>query len=650
VDAWAFDRFVEGFSGFSANIKRLSDSVTKDFGPDTSGRFPWSDLFSWLAGADADLVQLYSQKVTGIGLTGLAGTTLALVRSGVVQRLGTTFSTTDGQLVRSATDGAGGVNLASAGVLATSAALPLTLSTKGYQIHILWSPNNRKKSSNDTTDPFTSDNTRENILCYGLNTTNQMIAYMGGGTSTDFTRMQFGGQMNQGSGKSSSSLYRFKAKAQYVTSYLMSQTAFAEVEHGVKTKSVALNAATTTALQAASGDNGVLAIGAVFSNSSGAPAYSASNRGSIVFAGLAITETLTASELLTFQARMGRIGQQHRAATKATVEAMLDEIVDMRDTNPTTGRLVGRKGKVSVDFNLTGSSFVFNYTHPDLGVVGTHSTGYLTQDSFQALTNYFYDNLQGSVVSWRLLETGAQNNNLQMDFGMSAGDPQVDTSDEASLLVGYHHAVPGVGTKPANAFDPNAKLGTRRKADGTLFGTNPYDGTNQTNGKYNYWTALIGMVYGEVISAYTWLKATWENTDPSAPYLLDAPIPPPVPDNIQYPYKPGQLMLHISTYGPPPGYDPAASLAIREPQLLNGHAQAWASGGGIMPLGHMDGSYAATVNTGIRQADSTHKLQSVAYQYQLQGVRGGWAFLPNHELTQAEAETIQVNWDKVFAY
>jgi hypothetical protein len=341
---------------------------------------------------------------------------------------------------------------------------------------------------------------------------------------------------------------------------------------------------------------------------------------------------------------MGAIGQQHRLMSKTDLEALFDEIVDMRDIDGVTGRVIGRKGLLTVDFNLTGgSTFSVNYTDPDLGSHGIRSPDNNIANSFQALTNWFYDNLGGTVLRYTHLESGAQNGNLQFDFGSAAGNPQVDTSDQCSLLFGYHHTVPALGTKPATSVDTLPRLGTRRKADLTTFGLNPYDGSNQTIGKYNWFVGNILRVLGETISSYVWGAPAWENTDGSAPYQLDAPVPQHVPDNISYPYKQDQLQLHIGVFTPPVTYN---SLSPDATKFLTATSASYVSGGGVQPIGHMDGSYAVLPYAGVRHGDSTHKIQSVPYQYQLKGIRCRWMLRKSPLSDFTTAEQVQVNFYK----
>jgi hypothetical protein len=634
VAAYGFDRLVEGYSGNTIAAQNTDTSANVNLGVDSaSGKFNAAGL-----PANSNLLSMVDQAGSANALALVAGGVAALTRSGVAPRLGTVRDAAE-QLSRSATDGAVGVNLAAAGSLVTGA-LPVLLSAGGYEVHILWSPNNRKIASNDSTDPLAGNNTRENIACYGPNSNNQMIAYMGGGAATDFCRMQAGGQNNQTQGKGASNTYRYKAKSQHVTSYVMSQTAFQEIEHGKQTKSIALNAATTTAIQSASMDNGVVGIGGVFSSTT-TPAQAATNRGDIVFSAVIITKALTDQERFLLQAKLAAIGQQHRIASADTVKGYFDEIVDLRDTNAGTGRVAGKNGKLAVDFNVGSGLFSAGYTIPGVGATGLRSTSTAVGASYLATDNYFADALEGTVMRLSFWESNAQDGNLAQDLSM--GNAGEQTANGYSLLHGYHHNIPAFGSRPSGSIDTLPRVGTRLRADLTSFGAGIYDGANQTLGKYNFLTGHIPMVYGETISGYVWGKSAWENTDGSAPYQLDAPVYNPVADGVRYPFKPNQLQLHIATFAPPADYNPASP----DPAMfLSGSAKSYLSGGGVDPIGHMDGSIAKATRVGVRHATSDHRVKSVQYQYAFQGTRCMWGFA-KRQLTETEIETIQVNLYKL---
>lgn len=643
VAAYGADRWVESFSGSTVTVKNNETSAASSLGFDSSGAFSASSLPT-----NSDLQSFVDQKGSGIPLSLVSGSATAFSRSGTPYRFGTTKDS-NGLLTRTADLGGCGVNLGGVGSLVTGA-LPIVLSGGDtYAIVMLWSPNNRKlSSSSDTTDPVSGgNNTRENLICYGTNSNNQMIAYLGGGASSDFARMQAGGQQNQTSGKGSANLYRFKANSQYVTAYVFNSTSFKEIESGKITKSVTLNAATTTAIQGGSMDNGVIGVGAVFSSTS-TTAQGATNRGDIVFGGLIVLKNPTDAELQQVMGKATQIGQQHLAAPKADLLALLDEYVDFRDTD-SAGRVVGKNSKLTTDFNVGSGLFSRNYSIPSLGVTGLRSTGNGTAASYQATDNYFADVIEGTVIRMSFWESNSQNANLAQDLVMGNGNPQQAGGGGESLMLGYHHNAPAFGALPSNSIDTLPRMGSRRKADLTLFGSAVYDGTNQTLGKYNYWAGHLPMVYGEVLSSANLTQQWWEtgaDIAGGAPsYALDAPVINPVPDKCQYPFKPNQLQLHIATFAPPAGYNPASPDPA---QFVNGTAKSYVSGGGLTPFGHMDGSISVAQHVGVRHATSDHKVQSSAYQYQFQGTRVFWGFA-KRQLNDNEIAKLQVNSYKLVA-
>lgn len=636
IEAYGLSRLVEGYAGNTLQSQNTDTSALVNLGFD-----PTTFIFNEAAmPARANALQFSPQGTTGVPLSLVAGGVGKLSRDGLAARLGTVRDANE-LLSRSATDGAIGVNLEGAGSFVT-APLPILLSKGGCEIHLLWSPNNRKIASNDSGDPWGGNNTQENIICFGTNSNNQMIAYMGGGPASDFCRMQAGGQQNQTSGKGASGSYRYRAKSQHVTSYVMSATSFKEIEHGKVTKSITLNAATTSAILGGSMDNPVLGIGSRFSSTSSA-AQSATSRGDFVFVAVIITAPLTDEERMTLQLKMAAMGQQHRLATLDTVKGYFDELVDHRDINPATGRVTGKNSKLNTNFNVSSGLFASDYVVPGVGAKGLRSTSTGVAASYDSTDNYFADILEGSVMRLSYWESNAQNNNLAWDLSM--GNAGEQTGGGYSLLLGYHHNVPTFASKPSNVLDTLPRIGTRRKADLTTFGANPYDGDNQTNGKYNDLTGHIPMSYGETISGYIWTKPTWENTDTAAPYKLDGPVYNPVADLVQYPFKPNQLQLHIATFVPEAGYNAASP----DPNtFLTGTAKSYISGGGADPIGHMDGSIAKRTKVGVRHATPDHRVKSVQYQYAFQGTRCLWGFT-KRQLTEVEIETIQVNLYKLLA-
>ena len=648
VMAFGFDRMVEGYVGNTVRLKRASDSGEQNFGfALATGIFDMAAVNAWRAGTDVDVVYFLDQMDTAKQLATVAGTTVAFIRADVVQRFGTLFNAADSSLTRSATLGGVGANMATVGALQLLNS-GINVSTAGCEFHTLWSPNNRKKSTIDTTDPVAGGTTtRENILCYGLNNTNQFFHYLAGGTTYDLVRVQSGGAQIQPTNINMAN-HRWKAKSQWVTSYLLGNSGYSEYTSGRSCKTTAYAAGTATAIQGGSLDNGALCIGAVFTGAS--TALGTTNRGDFVFGGIIVTKTLTPLQRWTMQAKLSAIGQQHRIKAKADVEAYFDELILMKDA--TAGGLVaGRKGQTSIQFNKTLGSptSVFGSPTVNEGLIGIKNPSVDNLDnSYQATNNFFATAISGTVMRIGFQENSTQNGALQWDLSMSAGDPRTDTRSEWSFALGYNHSTPCMVTAVAGSYDTEDRIGGRCKADGTNFGVTAYEslpggGGNQEHGKYNFNTVHKSFIHGETFGGYTWTDATWAQTDPTRPFDLDGPVIPNVPEDIQYGWRADHFALQIATFEAPAGYNRSDSYAVNKPKFLTSKGKSWVSGGAVQPVGHLDGSYARNDYSPVKHSADNHMIQTVPWQYSFQGTRVMWAFKAGEVFTPDKIEEVQVN-------
>lgn len=655
VLAFGFDRLVDGYSGNTVRLKRLSDNTQQDFGFSSStGMFDMSAVDTWRSSADVDIVYFLDQ-VSGSSkqLATVSGTTVAFVRSNVVSRFGTTMDTSTSQLTRSTTLGGVGANMGTVGALQLLNS-GINVSTAGCEFHMLWSPNNRKKSTLDTTDPLPGGTTtRENVLCYGLNNTNQFFHYLAGGTTYDLVRVQSGGAQIQPTNLNMAN-HRWKAKSQWVTSYLLGNSGYSEYTSGRSAKTTSYAAGTTTAIQGGSLDNGALSIGAVFSGST--TALGTTNRGDFIFGGIIVTKPLTVSQRWMLQAKFSAVGQQHRIKPKSVIEGYFDEIMLMKDAD-SNGLVAGKKGQTSIQFNKTAGAPNFTFGSPTVneGLIGIKNPSVTNLDnSYQATNNFFANATTGTVVRLSFQETSSQNNALQWDVSMSAGDPRTDTRSEWSFALGYNHATPCMTTLPAGNYDTEDRIGGRCKADGTNFGVNAYEslsggGGNQEHGKYNFNTVNRSFVHGETFGGYTWIDTTWAQTDVNRPFDLDGPVIPNVPEDISYGWRADHLALHIGTFEAPTGYSRGDSYATNKPKFLTAKGQSWVSGGAVQPMGHLDGSFARNPYASVKHSTDDHRIQSVPWQYAFQGTRVMWAFKAGEAFSSDKIEEVQVNAYKLIS-
>jgi len=649
-------RLSENYLGSTIRLIRVSDGVEQDFGFDNvTGVFNDQAVHSWRDGSAVRPKEWICQ-ITGQRLAVVQGTQNLIEADGSVGRFGTDMAPLDGQLSRSPNKGAIGFNLAGLSALQLLNS-GINVSIAGCEMHLLWSPNNRKKSTIDNTDPVSGGSTtRENIICYGANSTNQFFHYIAGGTTADLVRVQGGAAQAQPNGLGMPN-HRWKAKSQWVTGYLIGNAAYSEYSAGRVTKSpTAYPAATATAIQGGSLDNGALCIGSVFSGAT--TALGTTNRGDFLFGGLIVTKALTPAQRWLLQAKLSAIGQMHRVKPKADIEAYFDEIVLMKNANG-AGRVVGNKSKLTVDFDLTGTQTAGTPT-PNEGLIGIKNPNAATLgNSYKSTDNFFAEAITGTVVRLAYQEqngSGTIDGGLQWDIAMSAGDPKVDTRSEWSFGLGYNHATNCLWTKPAGSYD-GGRGGNRKTSTGADFGVGLYEaqsggGGNQEHGKYYPNTVNRSFIHNESFGSpnpYTWTDATWAQTDPARPFDLDGPVIPNCPDDISYGWRANHLALHIGTFEAPAGYNRSEPFAVNLSKIVRAKGRSWVSGGAIQPMGHLDGSYARNDYTGVKHSADNHCIQSVPWQYQFQGTRVMWAFKAGEAFTAEKIEEVQVNAYKLVA-
>lgn len=640
--AWSPHRFNDAHNGPTLRLKRVSDGAEMDFSPASTGEFKVADAVAW-AGGDADVVRVYTQIASQPDL--VARGTVAFCRAGAVQRFGTSMGS-DGQLTRLANDGGVGLDLAGIGDF-TSAAITAAVSTKGMKLFQMVSLHTRKIASNDTTDPVTGgNNTRENLLSYAASNTVQFFNYMGGGTFVDVSRVQAGGQQTQLTGRG---IARYKARSQMVTMDVIDLASYRQIEHGKRVKNGAYVAATATAIAAGDLDNKQVGVGCV---PSGVGVFGTTFRMNGLWGGLILMDATTSSaDDLMVQAKMSAIGQAHMVIPKADLLAMTDDGVNYAAADVGTGRVTGRNSTFTLQLNTSGSTWAYAYTHPEIGVTGLRSPDLSTLNSFQATDNFFWDAINGGAITFGYTETNAQATNLAWQFAMAAGDPQVDNRADWSLGLGNHHSTPALVTKPAASKDPQGLVtGNRMYEDETQLGSTDYDDAGgQEDIKYAYVTPHRLLSYATVDkSGRIYTKAVLEKQDNTVPKKLRDPIYAAPPENASYPFKVDHLCLQIATWEPNAGYDRSASYSARKPNLSTASNRSYVSGGGVCPLGHVDGSVATDNTAPVRDADATHRIQTQYFQYPWQGVRAGldvvdFAKRARSPWTFEEAQKLQVN-------
>jgi len=648
--AFGFDRLVDGFSSNTVRLKRLSDNAESDFGLDANGKFDTAAANTWRAGANVDCVKFYDQKGSAKELANSG--TAEVVRSDVWFRFASTYSETDGQLTRSTSQGGVGVNLGAAGHM-TVTGTGASLSTATLEMHLLWAPNVRKKATNDATDPIVgSTSTAEHIISYG-NTANarwywQMAGAAAAGTSR--TQTASGDITNANWGMSNAGTYRWKQYAQHINSFVLTPTASQHYSGGRRTQSTNHAANIVTALAAGTMDNGVIHIGANFASTSNNSANT-SNRPNVIVGALIATTGLTDLERWNLQAKLSAVGQQHRLLSVEDTMAMMDEWLLMKDVDG-SGAVAGRNGLTTLQFNQgVGNTFDLAFDTTFSGLRGIRSPTADNDNHFLATNTYFAGVTTGTMLAIGFNEQA--NSSLQYWFVQGTDtDGTAGQDPEWSLGLGWDHNCASSPTLMATSRDTDGLMGGRCEADGTAWGAAIYEGggagANQSQGKYNRNGATHNtFVFGETISGVVWNAAEWLGGG-SAPYLLDAPVRPPVPENLTALYRTDGPILQIATFEEPTGYSRAASYAVRKPLRLSATTKSYLSAGCLTPLGQFDGSVARNTNAGVVDSNASAKIKSHQFQQALHGTRIAFAFKAGL-LSQTQIENLMVNMYKVLA-
>ena len=396
--AFSPDQVVEGYSGNTMRLKRLSDSQEADFGTDDSGLFDKAAADTWRSGADVDLVKFYDQK--GGALELVCNGSGQVVRSNQWFRFGNEIGA-NGQLTRSASNGGVAVNFTGNGGYLRVASSGLTLSLNDLEFFLLFSNTDRKKSSGDSADPveLNANNTRENILSYGDRSINAFNYYIGGGPFTNALRM-----ITASSGQdvtASNGVKIFKAKAQQVHC-LVATTAsgFGNYTAGRKFLSGSYNGGQVSTIAAGGMDNKEIVIGSRH-NSGASNAVDTSNRLNGLFGGLIVTGGNTSFVRRGIMARLNQVGQQHRRKSVSDILGYFEDVLVMADSDM-NGLVAGKNGNNSVQFNLTQGtpSQEVGYAVPDVGVTGVRSnSNSATDNSFVSSGSVFVEQSQGTMLA-----------------------------------------------------------------------------------------------------------------------------------------------------------------------------------------------------------------------------------------------------------
>lgn len=705
--AYGFDLLVQGYAGNTVRLKRLSDNVEADFGFDADGIFNLAGVHTWRSGANVDVVKFYDQIGSAITLDAVNKVTFVV--SDVVERFGTIWgnytvsatktsgssvvtvaSTTlmavgmlvtgvgiptntviesvdsgtqitlsqnatvsetsnivirNGLLTRDNTKGAVGCNTGvNRGYFRTSTNLTFTPST-GLEVHMLWSPNKRKRQS-VASSQYGGDTTTEYLFAYGFSNNAYFRVQVISGSSVYNTRLKTSTADTSTTQASGGVL--MKQYSQQVLSFAYSTSRLGSYSTAAKETDIALAGTSNPADGGL--NNGRLYVGTAFTFS-GDGSVQTTSTSDMLFGGVILTTPLTDLERWMLLQKLTAIGQQHYAMATDDLLDLFDDVVVHSEINTTTGNVAGRKNTCNFSFNLptlaspTGTpDFTPSYTMPNLGLVGLRSgadndNAYISNDATPP-------DLRGTVISLNMTENSG--NVVFSDFCVTSNLVNEYSTNfaEMSFGSGRDHGQPSAVVMLAASRQGGSKpIGNRFYADRTTqFGSAVYDGSNQMHGKYNRSVGCVVTTYGETITSLVRSAASWMNQGANS-LGLDGPVLAQIPENTSVLSKDAKLTLQITRFNAPVGYNKGDDWATRLPLTLQ--SDNWHFVGQGAPLGHIDGSIAHNPFGGVVDHGAGAKFKSLhGLQQSFEGVRILWAWTPT-VLTDEQVNRVAMNLYKL---
>lgn len=638
--AFGFDRLVAGFTGNTVRLKELSGNTEQDFGFDSFGIFDLDAVNTWRSGADVDVVKFYDQNETAIECVAVG--TQNLIVSNVVGRFGTTYDSATGLLTRSTTDGAVGVNSNGTGHFKIEN-ITTNIATDGIEIFSLTSFNTRK-AKNPANDTIAGSN----------NDTERMISLQGGtsgyffhqffstfGTFTVFDAGSTAGEENDIGGV----FDYYQQYSQNIFSLRLNATKYYVYSNSVIEADKTLGTASQTDISNGDLDNGDIIIGAEKANST-------SSRHNALFGGCIVTKELSAADRYYVTSKLGLVGQQQLNENVDTIKGYWDEIVIMSDYNSGTGQVAGINSNLTLQWNngtnAQGTTTTnFNYTDPQVGIVGINNPDQNQANGFRATDNYFATTTTGTIFGFGIADIPS--NQLAYLFTQGDEDGFSTSFGERSLALGRDHSPASVMTLMAASRNTNNKVGSRKDEFGVDVGDARAGGQpgQQAMLKYNRNTANAEVATGQTFDSYTWGDDAWANNDPSAPYEWDAPTGPTIAQDLGFPIYNGAPLLQVATFQAPVGYDRADDQATRDAIALNGVVQQYVATIGS-PTGHQVGSVAVNNNASVVDSTDTARICSSHWFDNYEGTYFAIGFLPNTILTHEQIQKFQMNLYKLF--
>lgn len=657
---FGFERLIDGYTGNTVQLKRLSDNATQDFGfVSSTGIFDLAAVNTWRSGADVDVVKFYDQKGTAIEL--LAVGTVTFIRSDLVKRLGTEYLWTDagsspdelaGNLVRSNTLGGVTCDLGDdVGYLRATSTIA-DVASNNAEFHMLFSPNERKTRS---ADDFGGNADTEYWFTYGSGESNGFRINTGSSGYTTGIRLEIG---NVTINETIADVEAIPANSVNVWSGYVHSDEFGIFANGGIIDKESHSFDLSTALQ-----NGQILVGSRFTNDT--PTVDNNEYGNFCFSGLILTHELSDFNRFNVQAKLNAISQQHLIDTSSNILSMFDEVHLMSDVD-SNGLVAGKNNLFDLQFNITQGSpnWDMDYALPYTGIRGIRAIGDNNGDNyFQATTTQFNNWNEATVIAIHQCDDSASNTAVAASIGQSSYTPDTTSvRSERSLALGWGHgevkAASSVGhDATSDALDPDdySTAGMVVDANGDKFYVIGDD--VQQHPYFKYFDDIVHstLTYDEVLDEPEWLtlfgsavtlgQEESENLAGSdlAPNRLNKVVKPNSLDNNTYSYKEDKILTHIFTVKNPTQYNFSDNYETRRQYMHTATTRSYVSAG-VQPLGSQAGSIAAQEGRGSSiHPDSNARIQSVR---DFNGTRIMYLYKAA-EFTFLQAQKFQVNWYKI---
>ena len=631
----------------SMTLRRTSDGVQITSSFNDIKAFNIAEIATWAGGSTVELVDFIEQKA---GIARLVPNTRPVVMTSGVwnARFGTSIdmtTATGGDLSRT-DEGGCGVNIN--GIRFTLVGSGIT-TAEGLEVTTLVSSNTRKNQSaaTVTADPKTSNSTTETLwrINSPASTSNLLDFRLCTGNTIRYPRRNATNVCNIITGGTPVLGTTIKQNAtEVVTVGMNSSTLFSYAKGSVT--------ATMTNPVGNATDDTNLANGTLIIGSSSTTTQS--SQANMVFGGIIITKTLTNNQRYLLQEKLQQVAHYHLRASTTELLGLADEVIDMRDVNPSTGLVAGKKGKTSIQFT-TGQDWNFAHTITDNGLQGIRSpiqaggTHHAPSD-YVATNTYFTQTTKKAVSMLTFNRIEYTSNDLRYWVGVA------DTVDDgvAYYSHGRDHVAPATNLKVDAVIDTN-----NYSMEGYGFNDN---GGNQAMVKYSFklcpsWNTpftttvavTLATIYRFVITSGavaigTVLNNAWFKTNLG----VDAPTPEfqkyDASEVFTYEQALNSLDLMISTHKPSDAWDGVSS-NINIKRATN-HLYIGNSG----LFGHQDSSICRTESGNHYLSKSTSRIRRVrgGNDAAANGTLLMWMFF-DRELTATEAQKLNVNMYKWYA-